>query len=268
MNDSIRLEYNINDSCNLKCAGCATFSPLVKRGVYKSLNKIKDDFKRIYELTENGKKIRIIRIIGGEPLLHPDLNEALIYISTLFCNSEIHMFTNGILIPKMNLEFFEVLRKYITLLYVSVYPSNIDYNKILQILDKNEILYIRSQSYQEGVRSFFYQYLKEDYTEDYKSVYENCRHNNLYFLKDNKIYTCTQIAYFNYFDEEFKGEHTLKVTEEDYIDLNKINSFDELKEAKKKAPRFCGNCIGDGMKNKMREWKISQKDISEWLDPN
>ena len=55
------------------------------------------------------------------------------------------------------------------------------------------------------------------------------------------------------------------MTKEDYIDLDKINSFEELQEAKKKIPPFCGYCKG---KNKDTiEWGHSKKDINEWIKP-
>jgi len=246
------VEYYITNKCNLNCKGCAAFAPLVKEDNSKPLKQIEKDFKKLHELI--GEKIRTLTIMGGEPLLHPDINNVVTYISKLFKNSEIRMVTNGILLPKMNDEFFNILKIHLSELCVTVYPTNTDYEKIFKLLDDRQIKYKKY-----GVKNLFYhQYLKEEY-EDPK----DCWYRNLYVLKDNKIYTCTEIAFFNYFEEEFKGQHSLKLTEDDYIDLDKINSFEELEEAKKKIPPFCGYCMGND--KKMTKWGTSKKDINEWI---
>jgi hypothetical protein len=55
-------------------------------------------------------------------------------------------------------------------------------------------------------------------------LYKNCRwRNNCNQLVDGKIYLCPLIAYFKYFDEEFRGQHNITVDETDYIDLEKTD---------------------------------------------
>lgn len=255
------IEYNLTDKCNLNCKGCAAFSPLVKENNSKSLKKIKEDFKKIYELSLQGKKVTRVTIMGGEPLLHHDINGAITYIATLFNYSEIWMVTNGILIPKMNDEFFSVVKIHNVTLCISFYPNSIDYQKIYALLDKKEINFKIYGDYKK--RMFYHQYLKNEYDKNYKITNKDCWYRSLFILKDNKIYPCTEIAYFDYFDEEFKGQHNIKVDEDDFIDLDKINSFEELQEAKKRISPFCGFCKGNHKDT--TEWDISKRDINEWI---
>jgi len=71
------------------------------------------------------------------------------------------------------------------------------------------------------------------------------------------------IAYFNYFDEYFKGQHNIKVIDKDYIDLDKINTWEELQVERDKIPSFCGHCRGLDLG--FEKWDISKKDINEWM---
>ena len=63
-------EVHLADHCNLNCKGCFHFCPIADEK-YPSVQSLENDFKRIYELA-NGKIGRIY-LLGGEPLLHPEL---------------------------------------------------------------------------------------------------------------------------------------------------------------------------------------------------
>jgi len=254
------MEYNLTDKCNLNCIGCAAYSPLVKKDNSKSLKKIEEDLKKIYKLSLQGERIKRLTIMGGEPLLYKDINNAITYIATLFKNSEICLVTNGILLLKKDGGFFEILKKYITTLFITRYPVNVDYEKTFDLLDEKGIKY---QLYgpENGKDEFYHQYLTNDYNENYEDI--ECWYRSLLILRDNKIYPCTEIAYFDYFDDAFKGQHNLKITKDDYIDLDNINSLEELYEAKQKITPFCGYCMGK--RKDTTEWCVSEKNINEWM---
>jgi len=247
----MHVEYYISLKCNLNCAGCATFSPLVKEDDFKSLEKIETDFKKFYMLTKDN--VQDLTIMGGEPLMHPQINDIIVYFSELFPETKLRMITNGILIPKMNDEFFELIKDRIKGIIVTEYPIALDYSNIFKILDEKQINYDKwGPKYEFG-----HQYLHEQ-PEDYK----DCWYRDLYILNDNKIYACTEIAFFKIFNKSFKN-HNLKISEEDYIDLDKIDSYEELVQAKKKIPPFCSHC--DGHDKKLTDWRISKRDRNEWL---
>ena len=60
------LEHHITDHCNLKCRGCSHFSPLAQEW-FESVEDFKKDFSQLASLMP----VNIIRLMGGEPLLHP-----------------------------------------------------------------------------------------------------------------------------------------------------------------------------------------------------
>jgi len=250
--ENIFLQYYITLNCNLNCIACSSFSPLVEGTTHKDLDYIKKDFEKMYRITENGKKIYQLVLMGGEPLMHPNINEIIQYFSDL--GVRLRIVTNGILIPKMNIQFFELLKTYEVEVKVSVYKS-IKYEKIFNKLYEYDIPF--GTYNQEGC--FGHKYLHNE-----KKGVTDCQYRgNVYILKDNKVYTCSETAFFDTFDAKFKGQHNLKITEDDYVDLDDVTTLDELKEKRKKVPQLCEYC--DGSEKTRTLWDTSKGELEEWL---
>ena len=62
------LHFHLTDHCNLNCYGCSTYSQLAKESYY-DINIFENDIKKIFDITKG--RIKMIFLIGGEPLLHP-----------------------------------------------------------------------------------------------------------------------------------------------------------------------------------------------------
>ena len=135
------IEYSLTNKCNLNCAGCFTFSPLVKRDNSVSPEKLQNDFKKLHEIAV--EHIGRIIITGGEPLLYKDINTAISYLATLFKDAEIGIFTNSTLLLKKDKEFFDILKTYRVKLYLSIYPVDTDYDEIYSLLKKEKIDYAK-----------------------------------------------------------------------------------------------------------------------------
>lgn len=254
MEDGIFLEYYITLNCNLNCISCSSFSPLVNENTHKDLNYIKKDFKKIYEITEKGKKIYKLVLMGGEPLYHPNIDNIINYFGELGIN--LRIVTNGILIPKMTESFFNMIKKYNIELIVSTYPS-IKYKKIFKKLYINNI---KHRLY-DRISHFGHQYFHKE-----KKGITYCRYrNSVFILKDSKIYTCSETAHFDVFDKKFKGQHNLKVTKSDYVHLDEVETLEELiKLREERIPALCEYC--DGSEKKMTVWDTSKGNLDEWLE--
>jgi MoaA/NifB/PqqE/SkfB family radical SAM enzyme len=63
---------HITDHCNLNCACCNQFSPLLDDG-FCSVEAFNKDCLRLFELA--GGRIAKIIFSGGEPLLHPKITD-------------------------------------------------------------------------------------------------------------------------------------------------------------------------------------------------
>ena len=254
--ENIFLEYYITTNCNLNCASCSTFSPLVKGTTHIDLEVIKSETEKMYRITNNGKNIYRLVLMGGEPLMHPNINEIITHFGEL--NVPIRIVTNGILIPTKKGEFFEILKKYNVEFIISIYPK-IKYEKIFKKLEEYDCVYGKFTYL--GDESWGSQFLHRE-----KKGVTDCRYRgNIYILKDNKIFTCSETAFFDIFDETFKGEHNLKLTKDDYVDLDDIDTLEELMDARKTIPPLCEYC--DGSIKKGGKWTMSNNSIDEWLTP-
>lgn len=133
------LEIPIVEYCNLNCKGCSHFSSLAKKDDCLSYEEIKRDVIRLKELIPN---ILQIRILGGEPLLHRDLIRVLKCIREVYSRSEIRVVTNGLLLPKMENDFWATLRDYGIGIDISMYKSTFhNLSKILDVLKKENANY-------------------------------------------------------------------------------------------------------------------------------
>ena len=81
-----QLDFDIIHKCNLYCRGCNHFSCLVTNedGLIP-VEQVTSDMKRLSEIFEPYK----IVILGGEPLLHPNLNDILINARKIFPKTNI-----------------------------------------------------------------------------------------------------------------------------------------------------------------------------------
>ena len=95
------IEHHIVDHCNLRCAGCSHFSGLSEPW-FEDIEDFWNDFSALANITNH--YIPTIRIMGGEPLLHPRVVDFLKIARSLFPNSQIQLVTNGLLLKKRKAE--------------------------------------------------------------------------------------------------------------------------------------------------------------------
>lgn len=91
------------EHCNLNCKGCGSMSPLAEEK-FLDLNVYENDLRRLSELS--GGVMHHINILGGEPLLHTEIKKIIKITRKYFNYGNIYLVTNGILLPKMDDEFW------------------------------------------------------------------------------------------------------------------------------------------------------------------
>jgi ABC-2 type transport system ATP-binding protein len=132
----LRFEINIVDHCNLNCAGCEHFSPLAKKNFVKP-NELGKDFARLSELAKG--RIEMLQLMGGEPLLHPEIGRIIEISRKYFQIGEIKIVTNGILLTKMNKDFWELCQTNRIIISVTKYPVKLDINKITVLVKRYNV---------------------------------------------------------------------------------------------------------------------------------
>ena len=89
------LQIMVIRGCNLSCSGCTTFSDLQHSG-YVQWNTGKQWLKPWIDRLE----IKAVGIMGGEPLMNPQINDWLLGIRKEFPLAQIRFVTNGLLLHK------------------------------------------------------------------------------------------------------------------------------------------------------------------------
>lgn len=113
------LEMHLVDHCNLLCRGCAHFSSLAPPS-FGDLAQFSADLRRLAELFRN---VRRLRLMGGEPLLHPQAAEFIAVGRECFPKSNLRFVTNGTLLASAPARFWVVCRDARAVIDLTVYPS-------------------------------------------------------------------------------------------------------------------------------------------------
>jgi ABC-2 type transport system ATP-binding protein len=231
--------------CNLNCAHCVAFAPLVKEPWFLS----REEFvKSIDLLIEKNMPPRRLTLTGGEPLLHPDLVEFLGLSREKLPDSEIVILTNGVLLEKMPEEFFLAVEKLSVVVRVSDYP--LPKHASCRKFSVGRLLWKASKLYREKRK------VKEQCPSTciwYKSL-DKCNQ-----LVDYKIYPCVCISRV-YILNRYYG-FNFEVTFRDYFDLLSDATGTDFLRWCSSSFDFCSYCAA----SVRVPWRLSEKKLSEWV---
>jgi len=255
----LRFETDIVGHCNINCKCCNHFSPLVDKEFVKP-EDFEKDFARLSFLV--GRNNENIDIMGGEPLLHPEIAK-LLEIARKYFDGPINIVTNGLLLEKMDTVFWESCKKNNIRIILSSYPIKLNYIKIKELAKKYSVnLKIRMQfmNKHQWCRLPKDMEGKQDITDNINLCLVV---NFCIFLKDGKLSTCCLPLLIDRFNGYFNKN--IQVSENDFIDIHKAENIKEIYQFLCKPMPFCRYC-------KIRawevgiEWGVSKKEISEWFD--
>src|ERR1051326_2971415 len=108
------LVYSVVDHCNLRCAGCDHAAPHFDKRFADP-----EAFAADLNALRPHLHVRVLRLPGGEPLLHPALDAIVRAARNAEVADQIMLWTNGLLLHKVRrelLQSFDVVR-------VSLYPN-------------------------------------------------------------------------------------------------------------------------------------------------
>jgi MoaA/NifB/PqqE/SkfB family radical SAM enzyme len=257
----IQFDYHIVEHCNFSCVGCTYFAPLAEEE-YIDVDIFEKDMRRMAELTNN--ESRYIQLIGGDPLLHPQLLKINEIARRYFPATRIALFTNGLLLLRQDDKFWRNMRENKIVIFPSHYPG-VDYesikNKAAECGVAFEFAWIWEK---ENVRTMNSKDILDiEGTQDYRRSFIYCdRPNACITLKNGKLYTCPIIPTAYHFNKYFNRH--LEVTERDYIDIYRAKDINEILSFLSRPVPFCRYCNIPGRKISAIPFQASKKDISEW----
>lgn len=252
------IEVDIADHCNLNCYSCLHFSQLAKEKYY-DIEVFEKDMKRLSELT--GGWVGVFHIMGGEPLLNKNCKDYFYIARKYFKHSQLWLVTNGILLKQQNEDFWKACKDNNVEIRPTKYPININWEEIKELCHKNDVYFAFYNDENEPKESW----------KTLLSIAGQCAPNVSFLhcsiantcvgLRDGKLSTCGVPLYVERFNQYF--DKNLIVTEKDYIDIYKANSYKEVLEQLAKPIPFCRYCETRKWES-IGKWAISTRDIKEY----
>lgn len=243
----MQLEVHLADHCNLNCKGCSHFSNLVPSPHFADKQQFERD---VTQLTHYFSQIHNFFLLGGEPLLNPDIDSFIRIIRHSFPYTNIILVTNGLLLPSLKENLLKQFKENRVHISISDY-SCLDREKIIAIVQKYKL----SAELREG-KECFSKYLNPTGDSDKNTVFENCIRRNCTFLSNGKMAACCQPFTVHYFNEYF-DEH---LPENEGIDLYEagLNGWEIQKRliTPMETCRFCSPDVPF-------DWEISKPPFSK-----
>lgn len=222
-------ETNVVDHCNLKCNGCTHFSN-ISEPKFVDANIL---YIHLCRLNDIFGKIVIFRILGGEPLLHPDIIHILNFSRKALPYSKIELVTNGLLLDKMTKDFFHALHRNNISVQISNYPPT--QNKINQLKETLSSFKIKYSITPMIIN--FTATLNPKGTSDQENTFNNCRHRHCTILRNDNIYICPISAYIDTYNKYFNKNITIPKGINIYS-----NSAKQILEYLNKSEETCKYC--------------------------
>ena len=250
----MELDVHLTEHCNLNCRGCCHFAPLAQKEFLRP-GEFERDISKLSEILNH--KIQLLQLLGGEPLLHPDITTLFPIARKNFLDSSICIVTNGILLNKMNTQFWKACYRDNIMIYVSRYAIDIGIETVEAKARKHDVSLINTPW-----NTWYKISLDLDDGDKTKCQYNftHCFGSRSTTLKHGKIYNCFLMAHIEHFNKYFN--QNLKPAPYDVLDIHLTGDSIALKRFLERPKDFCKYCH---IPFNMTQWRHpSGKNIGEW----
>lgn len=202
------LEFHVADHCNLNCAACEHYSGLVHEEKFPDYNSFEREFLQLRHFISD---IGVIRILGGEPLLNPEINKYFTLTRATYPHATIYLVTNALLLRNMSEEFYESMREKDIVINISYYPPmEKQMGDLAKFLDNKGVHWEKTPL----IETFTVKQtlIKQP---DAQQQYFNCLQAHCHNFYEGKIAACFLPFMTKYFNKEFDK----KLPEDGAIDL-------------------------------------------------
>ncbi|MGC3858613.1 radical SAM protein [Micromonospora chersina] len=231
------LEINATLHCNMRCTSCSHLSPLFRKEVVDPT-----ELSRQLSVLSTYYHASFVKILGGEPLLHPDLLGVIRAVRDSGVADTILLCTNGTLLPRAP----EALWDAVDALEISVYPS--------RMIDPEQIAHYQAMAARHGVELTvnYYEHFRVAYSETgtdspalVQEIYETCKLVKVWLahtMIDGWFYKCPQSVFLPRQVENADWDGRI-----DGLEITDSVEFRDRLVEFLNAPtplRACRNCLG------------------------
>ncbi|HYE12000.1 MAG TPA: radical SAM protein [Patescibacteria group bacterium] len=241
------IELSVTERCNLRCKDCANGMQYYKRPVHYEKETMINAFKRIADAADI---VELVRIMGGEPFLHPELHSILDELSKIHNVNQIEIITNGTILPDS--ETIKIISKCNAIVYVSNYGElSVEKEEIRKVCEESNISCILD-SKNNGWDDFGAFECKGRTLAENEIVFQECIANKNYnTLRSGKYYHCPRSAH---------GANLGVIPEDNSDSINILTSSMSTAELRTRLKEFicnvkniaaCDFCNSTGSANKL-----------------
>lgn len=231
------LELSISYHCNISCKGCSHCSPLFEEEFF-DINKELRNLK----ILSKSLNIKIVKLIGGEPLLNKDIDKIIKILKKEVIGTKIYVATNGLLLPKMSEYFWENVDG----LEVSIYKPG--FEESVKNIIKNKFCREDQQAFIYCYDKFRYPFVKSEISDKtlVNHIYKNClfandwqcfNYHKGYFFKCPQSWVLSQK--FNLFSFDEVG---IKIVDDEKFSQSLYDYINSEKSIK--SCDYCLGCVG------------------------
>ena len=234
-------EVNIAEHCNLRCRSCTHLSPALPKH-FVDPGDLRSDLTTL----ARSYHANVLKILGGEPLLHPNLLDVIMAARESQVAEKLEIWTNGLLLPRMERRVWETVDS----VRISLYPGrSLKQHQLDRCIDLAHqhnvpLRYKRYQAFQES--------FSEPGTDDpslVKKIYATCNEAHrwrCHTVANGWFFKCPQ-GYFIPRGMSFGQEATYR----NGIKIEDSPDFRDRLLSYLKSPEplpACRNCLGSSGK--------------------
>ena len=246
------LSIHLVDKCNNNCNSCSHFCTLADDFVLDL-----DNYRHQISILAQKFIIREIDLMGGEPLLHPNIDKIFDITKEILPNTFICLHTNAILLPKMPQSFWESCRRNKVAFKITKYPTIGDFNALIDLCLENSIFIAAVIN---GMKFFHWMDRKGNgcINENFHAC--KLKFGHCYILRNYRLFTCPTACYMDLYNRYFNTSMPV----EEGIDIIKSTDNEILTYLKTPIEncKYCRNVS----ELTPRPWQRTTKNISEWDD--
>ncbi len=247
------LDIHVANHCNMNCEACSHFSPLAKDHWMISADRFENNVAQLHTKIKN---ICSISMLGGEPLLNPDLPILLEIIRRYYPYANIMLATNAILLESMAGNLIDSIKKNRITVSISLYPPLFGKAEdFVRFLRCKEIPFTISKIEKFERKLFSKAFINGT------EMTKNCGH--IMCLRDNRIGRCSEALFTDYYNDAYGEELPV----DKGIDIYGPESAFELIQKLREPLELCNQCCArDHYYEEWRQMKDGGKP-KEWLIP-
>ncbi len=261
------IDVHVADHCNLRCRGCVHFAPIAEPRLL-DLDAYERDLTAFAAIPGIEDYIRELYLMGGEPLLHPQLPEVSRMSRGLLPSVGITLSSNGLLLKRMGESFWKAMRECDIKLYLSPYPIKVDYPALLELAESYGVsatIAGDATGSDRGKEVFFHLAIDPTGSQDPVVAYNHCPFGGCNMqLARGRLWPCQVTAHHIPLNERF--DLGLRSVPEDSLALGDISSINQIEDLRHRPHPMCRYCANDRLA--IAEWGISRLEAGEWVASN